>query len=330
MNEKQTIKEAVKKLYCSDNLEGWETSTDLFYYFIDKKFKEYESLVTLIDENEFKSSPNDVLFNGEYTKKRVQNLIHIIDNSCRLILQECYKGDLYSAYSHLYNLLSGQKKVNRYLREPYINYFFFYKHKPQIFFRLREEKVGVEVQDCLHVPYNKREEAHQNRFSIQGLPCLYLSDSPETALAESATENKNNVRWIGEFTEKPGKNIEFMDLRLTSIEEIDEISDYGKMTFLITYPIRLMCAFKTKHDKEKAHDEYMIPQLLSHIVLINLKENRNQKIDYGCDGFVYDSRKKEGGLNFIMPARYKSKEPPTHGHSEIIKGIFDMKKPYTV
>lgn len=329
MCENKTIIQVIYEIYCHDNIEGWECSSDSLYEYVNNKFKDFEASIGQIKENEFNSRPEDVVFNGEYTKKRMQNLIHIIVDSYRLILRTCYKGDLYKAYSLLNDLLIG-KETSKYLVEWYINYFFPYWHQTKTFYRLREEAIGIEVQDCLHVPYDKRENANQNRFSIQGLPCFYLSDSIETAFAESATEAQDKVKWIGEFTEKQGKNLAFMDLRFTSVRDIDKMSEYERLTLLITYPIRLLCSLKTKHRKEKAHDEYMIPQLFSHIVLIHLKENPNQELFSGYDGFVYDSQKREGGLNFIIPARYTSKEPPTKGHSEIIKEMFDMKKPYIV
>ncbi len=316
------INECFEMLYSKLILKEWDTYNKSLFYFIKDKLSWYESKVKALDKKDFAASSDDVFFKGSFTYMRFNNLIHRLVEAYIQILQSCYKGDLYNSSDLLYNLLLGRmNKLYQYLVEPYINYFDFEVLKDKIFYRMRDEGSGNEVTDCSHVPFNLRKKIDSNRFSLQGLPCLYLADSKETADKELGSLNNERCRWVSEFVLK--RPIYLFDLRFQSVPSNKQMDDYDYLKLLITYPIRLLCSLKVKDDSDSFHEEYYIPQLLSHLILVYLKEHPNVELYHGTEGILFDSTKNEGGCNLIIPALYKEKNPPQMGHSPHVKNMFE-------
>ena len=316
------IFDCVEMLYSKSILKEWEATNNSLFYFIKDKLSWYESMVKVLDKNDFSACSDDIFFKGSFTFMRFNNLIHRLVEGYIHILQSCYKGDIYYSCDLLYNLLLGRKnKLNQYLVEPYINYFDFEVVTDNVFYRMRDEKSGIEVKDCSHVPFNLRKKIDSNRFSLQGLPCLYLADSRETADKELGTLNDEKCRWVSEFVLK--RPVYLFDMRFRSMLFNQQMDEYEYFKLLITYPIRLLCSLKVKDDSDSFHEEYYIPQLLSHLILVYLKENQNHELYHGTEGIIFDSTKNEGGYNLIIPALYKDKNPPQMGHSPHVKNMFE-------
>lgn len=316
------IKDSVEMLYSKSILKEWDTYNKSLFYFIKDKLSWYESMVKALDKKDFAASSDDVFFKGSFTFMRFNNLIHRLVEAYIHILQSCYKGDIFYSSDLLYNLLLGRmNRLNQYLVEPYINYFDFEVVTDKIFYRMRDEKCGNEVTDCSHVPFNLRKNIDSNRFSLQGLPCLYLADSKETADKELGSLNNERCRWVSEFVLK--RPVYLFDLRFRSLTSNQQMGDYDYLKLLITYPIRLLCSLKVKDDSDSFHEEYYIPQLLSHLILVYLKEHPNVELYHGTEGILFDSTKNEGGYNLIIPASYKEMNPPQKGHSPVVMNMFE-------
>lgn len=317
------IIDVVKKRYTENvSLEWAETKdSDVFYFFIYRKLNQFLSTINDVDKNEFMTESNNLFFTNPFSKSRCMHLLQRIIEACLEILKSCYKGDLYSANLLLNSLLSGKNsKCKQYLIENYINYFDFSVLKNQSFYRMRDSKEGQIVDNCSHVPFNMRYKIDSNRFSLQGLPCLYLANSPETADKELRSLNDGCCRWISEFV--PNSIIPVMDLRFHSISWSDDMPDYDLFKLIITYPIRLFCSIRVKHENCNFNEEYYFPQLLSHFILVHLKERPNEHIYYGGKGIMFDSTVNEGGYNLIFPAYYNDVKPPHMGHSQYLSNLF--------
>lgn len=315
-----SIKEVLEELYSENILSQWENYEDPLFYFIEGLFGHYKYLINSIAEDELCLDPNKVYFKGNFSKRRLLNLTHRLEQDFMGILQSCYKGDVYYANKLLYNLLLCKKsKISQYLIEPYINYFEFSRLTDYVFYRMRDESLGVDVKDCSHVPYNLRKRIDSNRFSLQGLPCLYLANSIETANKELHALEDGNLRWVSDFI--PIKDFAMTDLRFRGIDIPSNIDIYDAFKLLITFPIRLLCSIKVKNEKDKFHEEYYFPQLLSHLILVYLKEHHNDNLYHGTEGIMFDSTQNAKGYNLIIPALYSNKQPPKNGQSQIIKNL---------
>lgn len=323
MNIKKTaIPEVLKELYSDDVLSGWTTFEGPLYYYFQETCSCYRSKVNSIADKDFCINSNDIYLKGEYTKKRLLNLVDRIIEVHLRILQYCYKGDLFYAYKLLYQLLLCQNsKLSQYLIEPYINYMDSNLIMGEKYYRIRVEKIGKSVDNCSHVPYNSRGSIDSNRFSLQGLPCLYLANSIETADKETHELNEGMQKWCGEFV--PIKNFAVTDLSFRGLKIRSDMDVYDAFKLLITFPMRLLCSLKVKDNCHRFHEEYLFPQLLSHLILVYLKEHPNDKLYNGTEGIKFDSTQNENGFNLIIPALYTHKEPPKFGHSPKIKELFE-------
>ena len=151
------FKEVLEKLYSNNNLSEWEDYEKPLYYFLEESFGYYNDLVNNMDEGEFCVDSNKIYFKGAFTKRRLLNMIHKLEQEYMGILQSCYKGDIYYATQKLYNLLLCKNaKISQYLEEPYINYFDYDIITDKVFYRMRDEKIEKDVHDCSHVPFNLR------------------------------------------------------------------------------------------------------------------------------------------------------------------------------
>lgn len=316
------ITEVLGKIYSHQILSDWMEYDGLLYYYVEEKLDFYKNLVAGIDQKELSVNPDSIFFKGEVTKARLNNFMNRIVENYMRILQFCYKGDFYFASKLLYQMLLCQNsKLHQYLIEPYINFLDFEILSSSVFYRMRDEKIGDPVDNCSHVPFNKISRIDSNRFSLQGLPCLYLADSLETADHECREVGKDYQRWVSEYIST--KIFAVTDLRFRGVEIDSDMDMYDAFKLLITFPIRLLCSLKVKDDSHKFHEEYLFPQLLSHLILVYLKEHSNVKLFNGAKGIMYDSTQYECGYNLILPALYSTNEPPKSGQSLIIKELFE-------
>ena len=81
------------------------------------------------------------------------------------------------------------------------------------------------------------------------------------------------------------------------------MNDYDKFSFLITYPMLLLCLVPVADETTRFHEEYLFSQLFAHVMYMNKKEN------IYSDGICYTSMRDKEGVNYVIPALYKRSEP---------------------
>ena len=155
------------------------------------------------------------------------------------------------------------------------------KMNNRVFYRMRKktEKESEEYgpPDLLHIPINKRENVSNQRFSINGFPCLYASTSLYQCWEELRRPHLQNLYATGILLTD---NLKILDLRL--IRTID--NEKQLMAFLTRLPLIIACSIKTRDDKATFKAEYIISQIILHTI-INKKN--------GIDGIIYSSMRKD-------------------------------------
>jgi len=164
------------------------------------------------------------------------------------------------------------KKIEETLREQY-------KDWQNITYKLDKEKFLIRIRssftnlhnrkELFHIPFTQRQLVAKQRYSIEGLPCLYLSATSYTAWLELNKPNFNEL-WASGF--RPTYEIPVLDLSYT-ISKIEE--DFQKnvanqeqtIDRLKIFPFILATSFRVKHPKDSFHEEYIISgKLLQWIV----------------------------------------------------------------
>lgn len=130
--------------------------------------------------------------------------------------------------------------------------------------RLRYSDVDLlSRRDLFHIPNSLRHLVSQQRYSITGVPCLYLSGCAFTAWLELNKPNFSNL-WCSGF--RANKRIKVLNCaaRLDSI--IKEENNIGQLIF---YPLVIATSFAVKHPASPFKEEYIISNILLQAIFNN-------------------------------------------------------------
>lgn len=297
-----------------------------FYEFIKEELKNYENRIKDLDEKELTEIlKNSGSFIGNPTKNRFLNLMKRIDKYVMDILEHCYRGDLLNAMLTLIKLLGYKDpKIKRYLDEDYINKFSFNLKEGETYYRVRDFKDGDYIDNCYHIPYHIRGYANNGRYSISGFPCLYLADNLEAACKEVGEKAKDTTRYYSEYKIKKKEILNLLDFSLKDKKDIEGMNQYDLLCELITFPLKLTCIIKTKYNNCTNHEEYFIPQLISHCLLYG----HTEQVFTNYQGIKYTSTKDYQSASIAIPARFNPKEEIKFtGYCKSILSKFDITKP---
>lgn len=286
-----------------------KTYNENFYYTVKKMLDNYYNRLKLIDESEFNDflKMNNDDFLGNPTKARFLSLIKLINEKCLVVLFYLYQGDIYRANITFLNLLLCSKETSNKLNDMYVNYLASKFDIPEKLYRCVLFKNDGQPKICRHLPFELRHNANRGRYNMLGSIFLYLSDDKETAIKELGQINENQGIWISEYHAK--KELILADLRIPTKEAICGMSEYDKFCFLISYPILLLCNFETnKQTTCSFNEEYLFPQLLSHILfIINDDEipyyNKKKSVPQ-IDGLCYSSMCNKTTSNYLLPVPF--------------------------
>lgn len=295
---------------------GSNNKSASFYCFVKEQ---YENYIQLLLQNQDKIE--SLIRNTEELKScgfhSFVNLMKHINETCLSILNYAYQGDLVSAINNLLGLCYNQKNTQRKLNDVYINYFKLSFDKKQTFYRCVDFD-NTEVPDnCNHVPFELRHKAKRGRFNHLGIPCLYLSSSVACANNEIGSIENNKKRWIGSFIAK--QPLYYLDFTIPTKEEIQLMTKYDQMSFLLTYPIKLLCLTKANNPDSPFCEEYLFSQLFFHILFFS-KNDKTPKFD----GIYYSSMADIKEKNLVIPSLYEKTEPPINGYSKYILDRFEQ------
>lgn len=115
--------------------------------------------------------------------------------------------------------------------------------------------------DLFHIPFNLRHNVSQQRFSINGVPCLYLSGCAFTAWLELNKPNFSNL-WCAGF--RANNEIKVLDLAIRLDSIIEERDNSGKLIF---YPFVIATSYITKYPNSPFKEEYIISNILLQAVI---------------------------------------------------------------
>ena len=118
----------------------------------------------------------------------------------------------------------------------------------------------LKAQEMFHVPFELMRKIGNNRFSISGYPCLYLSNTiwacweemKEPAMEDFCTS-----------LVKPTKDIELLDLRFPNTQY-----DQTVESVLYSLPLIIACSVEVEYPDDPFKPEYIIPQIVM-MALVN-------------------------------------------------------------
>ena len=200
------------------------------------------------------------------------------------------------------------------------------------FFRIRvspDEKLK-KPKDLFHVPYKKRYLVGNERYSLAGQPCLYLSTELYIAWQECGyphsfyyseflyQQSDDESQWKFITFISPRKIAELFFVALNKPEEC--YLEYAK-SILVSYPLMFACSIVNQNGNSAFKSEYIIPQMLTQWVYRHYDAIKGICY-FSCydadDNYIYN------GYNVVIPAKNIDNR---NGLSKDLRAKFKVTKP---
>lgn len=210
----------------------------------------------------------------------IQKNIGVIENEIKLIkeaLDLYYKGKTSLAY----------QKVKECLELLTTNNLLEIGSISGDFYRIRiGNNLNYSRKDLFHIPFQIREKVATQRYSIPGLPCIYIADSLYTAWEEMNRPDFNNIH-VSRFNFSSNElkllflNTTTQEIRKRCLNENKIIKEQVLIKYLSYWPLLASCSFEVYKRDETFKPEYIIPQMVLQWVIesenidgIQFKSNR--------------------------------------------------------
>jgi len=178
--------------------------------------------------------------------------------------------------------------------------------------------------ELFHIPFELRHLVSTNRYSIPGLPALYLGDLTYVCWEEG---NRAKVRdiYFSRFSNTRELNIieitRFDDILKEILEEKNDLLKIATiLRYVVTFPLTLACTCKVKEQAGFFKAEYIIPQLLIQYVS---KQNDIDGIKFPSSKIDYSKLKELPAYNYVFPVKIID----VKGYCPVLKDSFVLTEP---
>ncbi len=230
-----------------------------------------------------------------------------------------FVGHPYEAYESIAKLLGKTNSKEDYCNK-ILKFHMLDKSQPLYRIRVAEPNESFSRYDMFHVPFELREKhVKTQRYSIPGLPCLYLSNSIYVTWAEL---DKPDMSRIHASMLVPSERNNCILIDIAHPNEIRKV--YGEnsyhldlLDYIITWPLVFACSITTEEKNNNFKPEYIIPQILLQYV----RRNENiHGIKYFSNSINYNEQNIGEFYNIAIPVV----ELKEKGHCNLLKGAFYM------
>ncbi|MGL5257093.1 MAG: hypothetical protein ACRC76_08640 [Proteocatella sp.] len=288
---------------------------------IDSDNKYYSDL-----KNKYSEILKMIELNDKYNPI-VKEIKKIQDNILKAI-QHYYSGDLQKSIKSISTIIK-ELECNEYVvntvkeNTAFRDYMYFNKDRVKYlnqyletdvdFFKARlcDDEKNFKFNDMIHIPFNNRGKVSTQRFSIPGLPSIYLGRSAYICWIElgKPADNTFNVSHVQLDDDiklfSIATNIEKINRYLSGIDDMENYDlDFEKLikTHLKVWMISIATSYNIKEKNRNFRSEYIVSQLM----MLYLK-NRN------IDGIAYYSKRipeqsdplEDLGVNVVLFAKYE-------------------------
>lgn len=235
-------------------------------------------------------------------------------------IQEYYRGNIIQAHEKIQIIFKKCCENNQYAisginespafsraRNSEISKVDFYRA------RLNENIIDYSSKDMLHIPFKERSKVKSERFSIPGLPCLYLGNTSYVCWIELGcpADHRFNVSPVRLDNSQKIFNLaiykQLLQYILDSGDEDDNI-EHNLLSVLKILMINLATSFVVKEENRNFKSEYLVSQML----MIACKNEGYDGITYFSKQVKYEILATTIGVNLVLFADY-------NGESELSK-----------
>jgi hypothetical protein len=265
--------------------------------------------------------------------KAIKGDVKKIKGLCRLVkeaIHEYLRGLPHQAYDRLKNGIESvldefRTRIATKVTHPF----------PKELYRMRLEKEPGHVfkkRELFHIPFQERQRVTRQRYSIPGLPCLYLGGSLFICWEELGRPNFDTIH-LARFEVAPQHRISVLDfmerpkhmsegVHLTANANTDAAERAKFHGRAVVWPLMATAASRRKHGDSPFIAEYIIPQL----ILQWITDNNDLKLD----GIAYSSVRSKMHVyypaaiaNLVFPVKTIEKE----GYCSKLRQKFSLTDP---
>ena len=247
----------------------------------EKRSKEFVRTIKYFPDNKL----------SKYIKSKEKSIEKLSDGLVDVI-NTYLNGSASVAYNKFDKLMRSRTTILYNLSNDFVK-----NHK---FYRARNSNNQLSKrEEIFHIPFNLRYLVDTQRYSIAGVPSLYLGKTIYSCWIELDKPNFNNL-YISKYEVENNINVIDFTLNLELLNKLDSISDEKIKAFFELYPLILACGFKKKYSNSSFNSEYIIPSML-------LQWISREKSQF--DGLIYLSTKMKHldinsiGSNIVLPVK---------------------------
>ncbi|EBB6287037.1 hypothetical protein R1075_001960 [Salmonella enterica] len=258
--------------------------------------------------------------NDKILAHRVRSRLKVIQSLQDGIINclECFlTGDIKSAYD-CFELMLKPQFISRHIKNICIPLTEMCNSQRPLFRVRKSDRPLSTRKDIFHIPFNQRHLVRAQRYSVAGLPCLYLGTSLYICWREMDKPDFDKLYISSFITDKEDDKSLLLNLsadflyktrlflkRKNAPKPIEKYSTSTMPSYLALWPLILACNYLKKHNDASFIQEYIIPNLLMQWISRDINNNiigiayRSTKLPANTD-----SRK---GINVVLPpkARYE-------------------------
>jgi hypothetical protein len=187
--------------------------------------------------------------------------------------------------------------------------------------RLGNAAARYGVGDLFHIPFDKRYQITNRRYSFPGLPCLYLGHSLYVCWEELGRPDLNAVA-ISRLELRDTQTVKILDLsyRPKDVDGFDAaIPARRRIDVATIWPLLAACSVRVEPFDANFRAEYIVPQAVLRWLV---KGGDFDGLRY-FSTHVLDEVSNRVAVNFVFPARSSS----VAGHCSVLASKFAVSDP---
>ncbi|MEZ2603415.1 hypothetical protein [Kluyvera intermedia] len=276
----------------------------------------------------------ELIESHEYDNKtglRIDLLLNRV-NELKLGIDKCLKkflsGDIKSAYEIFESMLEPDR-INKHILHVTVPLKSICNDDQQLYRVRKSDSPLLTKNEIFHIPFSNRHLVSAQRYSVAGLPCLYLGTSLYVCWQEMNKPDFDKL-YISAFTTEDvnSRILNFAPSLLNEVYEGDESSKnltQRKASYLTLWPLIIACSFIRKHNDSKFIQEYIIPNLLMQWV-----SQRKQSPIVGISYFstrMKKSKNSRKSINVVFPPKANYNQTADNEFSPQLSSLFYFTPP---